>query len=111
MAKFMVLYNSSASARDLMANATPEQMQASMREWIDWKESVEKTAKMEFGMPLQAVGHITSDSVSDSQSQVSGYAIIEGEKDAVLELLKSHPHLKRPDASIELLEFLPMPGL
>ena len=26
MAKYMVLYNSSASASDLMANATPEQM-------------------------------------------------------------------------------------
>jgi hypothetical protein len=32
-------------------------------------------------------------------------------KDAVLSLLKGHPHFMAPGASIEVHEFLPMPGM
>ena len=112
MAKYLVLYNASVSARELMANATPEQMKASMDEWIAWRDDASKTAKVDFGLPLQAVGHVTPDDVTDSDSDVSGYAILEGDsQDAILELLKTHPHLKRADASIDVLEMLSMPGL
>jgi hypothetical protein len=112
MPKYMVLYNSSASASDLMANATPEQMKASMGEWIEWRDEASKTIKVDFGMPLQAVSHVTPEGVTDGNTQVSGYAIMEGDsREAVVELVKSHPHLKRPDASIEILEMLSMPGL
>jgi hypothetical protein len=111
MAKFMVLYSSTMTATDTMANATPEQMKASMDEWIRWKDDAEKTVKIEFGMPLQVVTEVTEGGTSGSDSTVSGYSILEGEKDQVVELLKSHPHLKRPGASIELLEMLPMPGM
>jgi hypothetical protein len=63
-------------------------------------------------MPLQAVSRVTADGVGDSDSQVSGYSIVEGgSKDAVTDLLKTHPHLKRPGASIDVLEMLPMPGI
>jgi hypothetical protein len=111
MAKYMVLYNSSMSASDTMANATPEEMQASMAEWIAWKEEAEKTVGFDFGMPLQAAGRVTTSGLQDSDSNVSGYSTMEGEKDAVVELLKSHPHLKRPGATIDVLEYLPMPGM
>lgn len=112
MAKFMVLYNSNEKASDTMANASPEQMQASMAEWMAWKEEAEKTAKVDFGLPLQAAARMTSGGVSDSDSQVSGYSVIEGEsKEAVLDLLETHPHLKRPGASIDVLEMLAMPGM
>jgi hypothetical protein len=58
------------------------------------------------------VGKVTSTGVTDSDSKVSGYATADGEsKDALLELLKSHPHLQRPGASIDVLEMLSMPGL
>jgi hypothetical protein len=79
MAKFMVLYNASASARELMTNTTPEQMKASMDEWIKWRDEASKTAKVEFGMPLQAVSHVTPDGATDSDNPASGYSIIEGE--------------------------------
>ena len=36
MARFMVLYLSSTSAREQMANATPEQAQAGMDAWVQW---------------------------------------------------------------------------
>src|ERR1700683_2124181 len=102
MTKYMVLYNSSASARDLMASATPEEVKASMDEWIQWKDSASAKAKIEFGMPLQADSSIRSSGVTALSSQVGGYSMIEADsKELVLELLKTHPHLKRPDASID----------
>jgi hypothetical protein len=111
MAKYLILYSSTMSASDTMANATPEQMKASMDEWMAWKDEASKTVGFEFGMPLKAAAKVASDGVSDSTSQVSGYATMEGDKDAVVKALQTHPHLKRPGASIDVLEMLPMPGM
>ena len=112
MAKYMVLYNSSKTASETMADATPEQMQASMGEWMRWRDEASKSFEVDFGLPLQSVGKITGSEVSNSSSPVSGYAIMEGDsKDTLIELLKTHPHLQRPDASIDLFEMLSMPGL
>ena len=111
MTKYMVLYNSSLSASDAMANATPEEMQASMAEWMAWRDEAVKTVGFDFGMPLQGASQVTADGIQDSSSNISGYSTMEGDKDTIMELLKSHPHLKRPNATIEVLEFLPMPGM
>lgn len=112
MAKFMVLYSSTISASDLMANATPEQISTSMDEWIKWREEASKTAHVEFGLPLQAASTISTDGVAASTSRISGYSIIDGaSKEAIVELLKSHPHLNTPDASIDVLEMLPLPSM
>lgn len=112
MTKFMVLYSSTLTASELMSSATPEQMQAAMAELLQWKEEADKTAKIEFGLPLQAVSRISPEGLSQSDSQVSGYSIIETEsKEAANELLKNHPHLKRPGAYLDVFELLSMPGL
>lgn len=112
MAKFMILYSSSTPASELMANSSPEQIKASMDEWIKWQEEASKTARVEFGLPLQLVGKVTPNGVTEASSNISGYATVEGEsKDAILKLLETHPHLKRADASIEVFEMLSMPGL
>ena len=112
MAKFMILYSSSTSASDAMAQSTPEQMQASMAEWMAWQDEASKKATLEWGLPMQAVGRVTADGTRVSDCQVSGYATIECDsKDQAMELLKSHPHLKRADAYIDLLEMISMPGM
>jgi hypothetical protein len=114
MKKFMIMFQSPASASETMAQSTPEEMKASMADWMKWKEKVEATgAGFEFGMPMQARKHIDKDgNVTDGTSQASGYSMIETDSvDAAVELVKDHPHLKRPGASIELLEFVPMPGI
>jgi hypothetical protein len=111
MAKYMILYKSASSASDLMKNATTEEMQASMAEWMAWKDRLDKSIGFEWGMPLQAVNAVTSSEVLDSQSTISGYATMEGDKDAINEVLRSHPHLKRDGASIDVLEMLSMPGM
>ncbi len=112
MAKYMVIYNSSASASELMANASPEEMQASMAEWIAWKTEADKVAAVEFGLPLQAVGQVSPVGVAASHNEASGYSVIEMDsRDAVMDLLKTHPHLKREGATIDVLEMMPMPGM
>lgn len=111
MAKYIILYGSATSATDRMAQATPEEMKASMDAWIAWSEEAKQVSKFEFGMPLQAVNRITADGVGSSDSQISGYSMMEGDKDAILESLKNHPHLKESGNWIDLLEMLAMPGM
>lgn len=112
MTKFMVLYNATIPASEQMANTSPEEMKASMAEWMAWRDEASKTAEFDFGLPLQAVSRLTSNGVTGSDSHVSGYSIMGGDsKEAIIELLKTHPHLKRPEASIDVLEMLPIPGV
>lgn len=111
MAKFMILFKSSASARDLMASSSPEEMKASMAEWMSWKDKLDSSIGFEWGLPLQADTEVTSSEIKASQSTVSGYAIMEGAKDAITDILKTHPHLKRDGSSIEVLQMMSMPGM
>jgi hypothetical protein len=112
MSKYLVLYSSPQTASEVMAQSTPEQMKASMEEWVKWREEASQMAKVDFGLPLEAVSKITLDAIVASTTKVTGYSIVEGEsKDGILALLQTHPHLKRPGASLDVLAMLPMPGL
>jgi hypothetical protein len=111
MARFMVLYNSPESAADMMANATPEQMQEGMNAWMSWAQQC-GDAIVDLGVPMQAGKHVESGSTSDSQSQASGYSILQADTlDAATAMLTGHPHLMVPGNSIDVLELLPMPGM
>ncbi len=107
----MVLFKSTISAKEQMANATPEQMQTSMQEWMTWKDNLDASIGFEWGLPLQTIAEVTTSEVLEGNSPVSGYAIMQGDKQAVTEILKSHPHLKRDGASIDVLEMISMPGM
>lgn len=113
MKKFMILYRSPTSSSDRMATSTEEEMKAGMDAWIKWKDEVEGAGvKFEFGMPLQARKHIEGGEVTAGESDVSGYSLMEADSvDDVVKHLKNHPHLHEAANSIEVLEFLPMPGM
>lgn len=113
MGKFLILYNSTAKASEVMANATPEDMKAGIDEWMKWKNDVSKTFKVDFGLPVQSVGMVSNDGTEgESSSLVNGYSIVEGgSREELLEALKSHPQLKRPGSSIDVFEMLAMPGI
>lgn len=111
MKRFMVLYNSSASAREQMASASPEQAKAGMEAWMSWAKQA-GDAVVDLGMPIQASARITSNGVAGSDSQAAGYSLLQGDsQDQIDGLLKDHPHLKMPGASIDVFEALSMPGM
>lgn len=112
MSKYLVLYRASVSPADQMANATPEQMQAGMDAWLKWAKRA-GDAVVDLGAPLGNGRHIGNGGGSPSDSDVRGFSILEADSaDAVFELLRDHPHFQTPgDSSIDVLEFLPMPGM
>lgn len=99
MPKFLVLYRSSAGAREQMEAASPEQAEAGMAAWQAWMEKA-GPAIVDFGAPVAGDG------------DVSGFSILQGDSRQEIDgLLAEHPHRHSPGASIDVLEFLTMPGM
>jgi len=108
MSKFMILYRSTTSARERLANSTPEQMEAGMRAWQAWGQRVDY-ALADMGSPLAHTAHVGPGAAS--ADGLAGYSILEaGSADEVETLLEGHPHLDIPGASIEVLEVTPIGG-
>jgi hypothetical protein len=108
MAKFMILYRSSTSARDQMANATPEQMKAGMDAWMVWAAKA-GDAVVDLGTPLAPATHVGS---AASAADFAGYSILQAASAAeIAGILDGHPHLEMPGNSIDVLEMLAMPGM
>ena len=103
MTKYLVLYRSSQSTLDQMAQATPEQADAGMQEWMAWAGRA-GDAVVDLGTPLTPVSEVQGDSVG-------GYSILEAESDdAVNAVLDGHPHAAQ-GGTIEVHRFLDMPRL
>ncbi len=107
MTKFLLLYRSTISAQEQMADATPEQAQAGMEAWMTWAGKA-GSAILDLGSPTATVA--TLGEGSDQPGFVGGYSLMESESTEALQtLLDGHPHLMMPGASIEVCELLPMP--
>jgi hypothetical protein len=110
MTKFMILYLSPESARDMMSNATPEQMKAGMDAWMAWAGKA-GDAVVDLGTPTAHATHAGPGSPSGA-AEISGFSILQADSaEAVAAVLDGHPHLDMPGNSIEVLEMLPMPGM
>jgi hypothetical protein len=107
MKKYLVLYRSAMSMQEMMEKTTPEQRKASMGEWMGWMQKV-GTGMVDMGCPLGETAHISG---KPGAGYIGGYSILQAASmgDAK-KLVDGHPHLKM-GGSIELLEFLPMPGM
>jgi hypothetical protein len=115
MKKFLVLYQSTVSASEQMKNATPEQAKAGMDAWMSWAGRA-GSGIVDMGSPVAGAATLNGPGrvgqVASGNSQIGGYSILQAEsQDALLELMQNHPHFRAPGASIEVLEFLPMPGM
>ena len=112
MKKFLVLYQSTVSVAEQMKNATPEQAKAGMDAWMSWAGRA-GNGIVEMGSPVTAVAKLNGPGqVGAANSPIGGYSILQAEsKDALMRDLKDHPHFMAPGASIEVFEFLPMPGM
>ena len=108
MSKFMILYRSTESAQERLADTTPEQMEAGMKAWQAWAERV-GYALVDLGSPLAHTTHVGPGGAS--ADGVSGYTILSaGSAEEVETLLAGHPHLDLPGTSIEVLEVTPIGG-
>jgi type IV secretory pathway TrbL component len=112
MKKFLVLYESTVPASEQMKSATPEQAKAGMDAWMSWAGRA-AGGIVDMGSPVATAGKLTGPTqIATGNSQVGGYSILQAEsKDALMDVLKDHPHFRSPGASIEVFEFLPMPGV
>ena len=111
MTKFMVLYLSTVSARDQMAGATPEQAKAGMDAWMAWAGKA-GDAIVDLGAPLAPGTRLGVGSAPAGGEQVTGYSILQAESaDELTGILDGHPHLEMMGGSIEVLEYLPIPGM
>ncbi len=107
MKKFMILYMAPVSAAQQM-DVSPEEMKKGMEPWLAWFKKCGKSI-VDKGNPLGNAVHLTKRGVSKSESQVTGYGIIQAEDmEAAKAMVKDHPHFMLPKSSIELLEIMPM---
>lgn len=98
MSKFLVLYRSEATVAEQMANNSPEDAAAGMAAWMAWFAEV-GDALVDGGSPTQG-----------GDGTIGGYSILEADSPAAADaLLANHPH--RQIGDIDVLEFLPMPGM
>jgi hypothetical protein len=103
--KYMVLYRSTMTAGEQMAQSTPEQAQAGMEAWTAWAQQA-GDAIVDLGTPLGVV-----DPGGDTGDPIGGYSILQADSpDALGKVLESHPH-KAMGGTIETLECLQIPGM
>jgi YCII-related domain len=105
MTKFLVLYRSSQSATEQMANASPEEQQAGMQAWMDWAGKA-GPAIVDLGAPVAA-----TPGTKVSGDEIGGFSILQADSaDALRSVLEGHPHTAQ-GGTIEVFEFLPIPGM
>jgi hypothetical protein len=114
MKKFLVTYHAPAHAMAQTANTTPEQQAEGMKMWMNWfgklgNHVVDMGAPLMNGQEIDNNGHAHS-----SNRQVSGYTIIQAEDiEQAKALMEGHPHTSgwHPDATLEVHETMPIPGM
>ena len=108
MKKFLVLYRSQISAQEQMSKATPEQQKQGMDMCMAWgKKAAAQIVDM--GSPTMNIGTVGG---AAAPGFIGGFSILQGENaDHVKKALDGHPHLMMPGGTIEILEFLPIPGM
>ena len=103
----MILYMAPAAAEEQM-NVSPEEMKKGMEPWMAWYKKSGK-AIVDMGAPMGKRTCFDKKGSSKGQTQVTGYTIVQAkDMEAVKSILKDHPHLMMPKASIEALEIMPM---
>jgi hypothetical protein len=84
------------------------QAQAGMELWMQWSGKA-GSAIIDMGSPLQSVSTVWQAGLPC----IGGFSILEADNpDALKKLLDDHPHFHTPgDTGIEVLEFVPIPGM
>ena len=112
MKKYMVIYLAPEELMAQTGNASPEEMEEGMKQWMAWAARCGDQL-LDLGNPLTGGHKVLADGSSQKSTHgVGGYSILQAENmDDVKSLLTGHPHLAWNEAcEIEIHEFRPLPG-
>jgi hypothetical protein len=79
-----------------------------------WKKWMSDHANMfaDVGGGVERNKAVTVQGTSDTRNDIMLYAIVQAEThDAAAKTFEGHPHLQIPQASIEIMEIHPLPGM
>lgn len=114
MKKFLVTYHAPVNAVQQMSKASPEDQAKGMEMWMQWAQRV-GNKMVDMGAPLMNGQQLGVDgSAKGSDRQVTGYSIIMADSlEEAKGLLQGHPHIAgwSPEATIEVHETMPLPGM
>jgi hypothetical protein len=112
MKKFLVLYRAPMSAYEQMKTATPEQQKKGTDAWMAWSKKSGPSI-VDMGAPLGKSVRVGADGApAPSTNDLGGYSILQAEsKEALAKDLKGHPHFMMPGGFIEIIDFMPIPGM
>lgn len=111
MTRFMYLFRSNPSVYRSMS---PEQMQQTMKKWMDWKDSLEKSGHIPLGERLDGTGKVVrgkAKAVIDGpfievKDFIQGYMLLKAKDiDQAVELAHSCPVLDS-DGTVEIRPFI-----
>ncbi len=116
MKKYLVLYHAPVTPEmmEQMMNRPPEEMAKGMEAWMQWAKKCGDHL-VDLGSPLMDGQQITADGNSkNSEKNVGGFSILQANSmEEAKSLLQGHPHMGswNPAATIEVHEFMPIPGM
>ncbi|MEO8668625.1 MAG: hypothetical protein ABI399_08925 [Bauldia sp.] len=109
--KFMALYMAPAASIAELMSGTPEQMKDGMKAWMDWAD-MNKTALMDMGAPLGKTKTVSASGAMDSKNEVTGFSVVEADSaDAAAKIFAKHPHLQIKGATIDVMDYVSLPGM
>jgi hypothetical protein len=108
MTRYLLLYRAPVSATEQMASGSPEDAAAGMEAWMTWAGKA-GDALVDLGQPVTTAEVVGVG--GETGLPIGGYSIMEAESvDQLKDILHGHPHLDWGEGTIEILEFLPIPG-
>jgi hypothetical protein len=108
MKKFLVLYCAPSEAMDEMVKEmTPEQKEAGMQPWLDWRDRHTKSV-VDFGAPVGKNKRVMpGGETKDVRNDIGGYSIIQAESpEQAAEIVKDSPNFGMAGAYIEVLPIM-----
>lgn len=109
--KFMALYMAPAASIAELMSGTPEQMQEGMKAWMGWADA-NKAAIADMGAPLGKTKTVAAGGAKDGKNEVTGFSVVEADSaDAAAKMFAAHPHLQIKGATIDIMDYVSLPGM
>lgn len=82
-----------------------------VKAWEEWAMA-NAAAIVDQGSPLGKTKRASGQGITDIKNSITGYVIVQAEShEAAAKLFENHPHFSIfPGDSVEIMEFLPLPG-